>query len=303
MLRPQPVSTGTRPQSLIAEKLSGLFFSGPSVKLTDTVQTAPETPGSRRATVQCTAGKDTMRIPRIYEPAAPLAVDTEISLSEDGANHVGRVLRMETGEKIILFNGDGYDCEAQLTASDKKHVTALITARTEVKNESPLYLHLAQVISRGERMEFTLQKSVELGVAEITPLISSRCGVRLNAERMEKKEEQWRKIIISACEQCGRATVPKLNPTEDLEKFLLEKTEDLCLNLNPAAQDSIKNLQIGNRRVRLLIGSEGGLSDSEIALAAQSGYHDILLGPRVLRTETASLVAISIIQAFHGDLT
>ena len=279
MLRPQPVSTGTRPQSLIAEKLSGLFFSGPSVKLTDTVQTAPETPGSRRATVQCTAGKDTMRIPRIYEPAAPLAVDTEISLSEDGANHVGRVLRMEPGEKIILF------------------------ARTEVKNESPLYLHLAQVISRGERMEFTLQKSVELGVAEITPLISSRCGVRLNAERMEKKEEQWRKIIISACEQCGRATVPKLNPTEDLEKFLSEKTEDLCLNLNPAAQDSIKNLQIGNRRVRLLIGSEGGLSDSEIALAAQSGYHDILLGPRVLRTETASLVAISIIQAFHGDLT
>ena len=289
MLRPQPVSTGTRPQSLSAEKLSGLFFSGPSVKLTDTVQTAPETPGSRQATVQCTAGKDTMRIPRIYEPAAPLAVDTQISLSP--------------GEKIILFNGDGYDCEAQLTASDKKHVTALITARTEVKNESPLYLHLAQVISRGERMEFTLQKSVELGVAEITPLISSRCGVRLNAERMEKKEEQWRKIIISACEQCGRATVPKLNPTEDLEKFLSEKTEDLCLNLNPAAQDSIKNLQIGNRRVRLLIGSEGGLSDSEIALAAQSGYHDILLGPRVLRTETASLVAISIIQAFHGDLT
>ena len=243
-----------------------------------------------------------MGIPRIYEPQETLAPGAGVSLSEDGANHVGRVLRMEPGERIILFNGNGIDYTAEIQSADKKKVTAEIISQAEVKNESPLYLHLAQVISRGERMEFTLQKSVELGVSEITPLISSRCGVRLAADRLDKKHEQWRKIIISACEQCGRATIPKLNPAADLDKYLSEATDDLCLNLNPYASDSIRDLKISGRKVRLLIGSEGGLSDEEIQLAQKCGYHDVLLGPRVLRTETASLAAISVIQAYFGDL-
>ena len=243
-----------------------------------------------------------MRVPRIYEPNDQITLNTSLSLSEDGANHVGRVLRMKEKEQIKIFNGNGHDYLCEITSSNKKEVIVKIIDDQKIDNESPLKIHLAQVISRGERMEFTLQKSVELGVSEFTPLISSRCGVRLKEDRLDKKHEQWQKIIISACEQCGRAIIPKLNPTLPLEDFLAQETSDLCLNLNPTANQSIKQLTLKHNNLRLLIGSEGGLSDEEIKLAQEHGYKDLLLGKRVLRTETASLVAISVLQAYFGDL-
>ncbi|WP_439243696.1 16S rRNA (uracil(1498)-N(3))-methyltransferase [Lonepinella sp. BR2474] len=243
-----------------------------------------------------------MRIPRIYHPE-PLENQTHCQLSEDAANHVGRVLRMQVGEKLALFDGSNYIYPAQITESSKKTVSVEILDRQLDDRESPLKIHLGQVISRGERMEFTIQKSVELGVNVITPLWSERCGVKLDAERMEKKIQQWQKIVIAACEQCGRNVVPEIRPMMKLQDWCAEQDGTLKLNLHPRAKYSIKTLpQIPAAGVRLLIGSEGGLSPQEISQTEQQGFTDILLGKRVLRTETAALTAITALQVCFGDL-
>jgi 16S rRNA (uracil1498-N3)-methyltransferase len=244
-----------------------------------------------------------MRIPRIFEPREIIAPEDEFSLGEDGSGHVGRVLRMQEGMKLVIFNGTGTDYPAVITAVTRKEVTVKITEAVKISNESPLSIILGQVISRGEKMEFTIQKAVELGVAEITPLNSRYCGVRLPADRLEKKCDQWRKIIISACEQCGRSVIPKLNPVMTLEEFLDYKTSAPCLNLHPRAPTSISGMKEDlSNGVRLIIGSEGGLSQEEIELARSKGCTEVLLGPRVLRTETAALTAISILQNCYGDM-
>lgn len=157
-------------------------------------------------------------------------------------------------------------------------------------------------MSRGEKMEFTIQKSIELGVSVITPLISERCGVRLDAERMAKKQQQWQKIAIAACEQCGRNRIPQIRPAMDLEAWCAEEDDCLRLNLHPRASASINTLPQPLTRVRLLIGPEGGLSAAEIAMTADYRFTDILLGPRVLRTETTALTAITALQVRFGDL-
>lgn len=243
-----------------------------------------------------------MRIPRIYHPES-LENQTQCQLSEDAANHVARVLRMTVGEHIELFDGSNHIYPAKIIESNKKVVKVAILGREFADKESNLKIHLGQVISRGERMEFTIQKSVELGVNVITPLWSERCGVKLDGERMDKKIQQWQKIAIAACEQCGRNIVPEIRPLMKLQDWCEENDGALKLNLHPRAQYSIKTLpNISVEGVRLLIGSEGGLSAQEIAQTEQQGFTEILLGKRVLRTETASLAAISALQICFGDL-
>ncbi|AEY01421.1 hypothetical protein GU3_08325 [Oceanimonas sp. GK1] len=242
-----------------------------------------------------------MRIPRIHEPGQ-LATGQELSLSEDGANHVGRVLRMQAGQPLVLFNGEGGQYAADIIEAGKKTVRVRIGAFSADEVESPLHFHLGQVVSRGEKMEFTIQKSVELGVNVITPLFSSRCGVKLTGERLEKKLQQWQKIAIAACEQCGRNRIPEIRPAMALAQWLAEDTDELKLNLHPRAEHSVNTLPAPEAGVRLLIGPEGGLSDEEIIAARQHGFIDILLGPRVLRTETAALTAITALQCRFGDL-
>ncbi len=242
-----------------------------------------------------------MRNPRIYIDQA-LTVDTTIQLSDDAFGHVVRVLRLTDGDEITLFNGDGHDYAATLTDVAKKKAFAQVLSSQAIDNESPLNLHLGQGISRGDRMDFTLQKSVELGVNTITPLFTERCGVKLSGERLAKKVEQWQKIVVSACEQSGRATVPEVKEPMYLNDWLSEQTEALKLNLHPRAEHSIMTLPIETDRVRLLIGPEGGLSDEEIEVASNAGYTDVLMGPRVLRTETAALTAITALQCRFGDL-
>ena len=243
-----------------------------------------------------------MRIPRIYHPES-LEYQTQCQLSEDAANHVGRVLRMVEGEQLELFDGSNHIYPAIITESNKKSVKVNILGRELSDKESNLKIHLGQVISRGERMEFTIQKSVELGVNVITPLWSERCGVKLDGERMDKKIQQWQKIIIAACEQCGRNVVPEIRPLMKLQDWCAEDDGAIKLNLHPRAQHSIKTLpMIPKDGVRLLIGSEGGLSEQEIVQTQQKGFTEILLGKRVLRTETASLAAISALQIYFGDL-
>ncbi len=243
-----------------------------------------------------------MRVPRIYQNS-PLSVGATIALDDDAANHVGRVLRMLPDQEICLFNGQGGQYQAVITESGKKHVTVRITEFADHSVESPLSIHLGQVISRGDKMEFTIQKSVELGVNVITPLWSSRCGVKLQGDRLDKKLEQWQKIAISACEQCGRNTVPLVRPVMSLEHWLAEPTEELKLTLHPRAQYSAGTLPVPTHGVRLVIGPEGGLSDDEIALTEQYHFQEMLLGPRVLRTETAALTAITALQCRFGDLS
>ena len=243
-----------------------------------------------------------MRIPRIYHPES-LEYQMQCQLSEDAANHVGRVLRMVEGEQLELFDGSNHIYPAIITESNKKSVKVNILGRELSNKESNLKIHLGQVISRGERMEFTIQKSVELGVNVITPLWSERCGVKLDGERMDKKIQQWQKIVIAACEQCGRNVVPEIRPLMKLQDWCAEDDGALKLNLHPRAQHSIKTLpMIPKDGVRLLIGSEGGLSEQEIVQTQQKGFTEILLGKRVLRTETASLAAISALQIYFGDL-
>ncbi len=243
-----------------------------------------------------------MRVPRIYQPINELTVNQQVKLDEDGAAHIGRVLRMNEGDNISLFCGDGYDYLATIVSANKKNVTVEIIEHTANESESPLNLHLGQVISRGDRMDFTIQKSVELGVTTITPLFSDRCGVKLSGERLEKKINQWQKIVISACEQSGRSFVPTVRPAMTLSQWCAEQTDAVKLNLHPRAAHGINGLSLKNNKVRLLIGPEGGLSEEEIAMTETHLFTDVLLGPRVLRTETASLTAITALQLRFGDI-
>lgn len=242
-----------------------------------------------------------MRVPRIYEPQ-PLSAGAVLTLGEDGANHVGRVLRMQTGQELMLFNGQGGQYPATILEVGKKQVQVQLAELDPSEVESPLHIHLGQVISRGDKMEFTIQKSVELGVTCITPLFSERCGVKLQGERLDKKVEQWQKIAISACEQCGRNRIPEIRPVMTLAQWLAEPTIELKLNLHPRAPFSLTTLPQPDAGIRLLIGPEGGLSSEEIQLAAEQGFVDMLLGPRVLRTETAAMTAITALQCRFGDL-
>jgi 16S rRNA (uracil1498-N3)-methyltransferase len=242
-----------------------------------------------------------MRVPRIYHPE-PLQAGLDIALDEDAANHVGRVLRMGQGQAIQLFDGSNQVFDAQIIRADKKNVIVHVAQGNIDCRESPLHIHLGQVMSRGEKMEFTIQKSIELGVSLITPLFSERCGVKLDAERLNKKLGQWQKIAIAACEQCGRNRVPEIRPAMDLEAWCAEEESGLKLNLHPRASQSINTLPLPVERVRLLIGPEGGLTADEIAMTARYQFTDILLGPRVLRTETTALTAITALQVRFGDL-
>jgi len=243
-----------------------------------------------------------MSDPRIYQQSNFILGET-IALSDDAFGHVVRVLRLNKGDQITLFNGkEACQYSAILVDINKKSAFVEIIAKEEVSNESPLNIHLGQGISRGDRMDFTLQKSVELGVNKITPLFTERCGVKLSGDRLEKRRQQWQKIVIAACEQSGRCMVPEVAEPIILSQWLTQQTSALKLNLHPKAHHSIFTLKAQAHRIRLLIGPEGGLSDDEIAQANAAEFHDVLLGPRILRTETAALTAITSLQCRFGDL-
>ena len=238
---------------------------------------------------------------RIFQPYT-INQNSLITLDDNAFNHLIRVLRMKTGESITLFDGSNQITPAVIHEVNKKTVIVKTENSVLDNRESPLNIHLGQVISRGDKMEFTIQKSVELGVNTITPLLSERCGVKLDQERLEKKVQQWQKIVISACEQCGRNIIPSINPVMKLETWCANLTDSLKLNLHPKAEQGINQLPNDNKNISLLIGPEGGLSNEEINMTHQYQFTDILLGPRVLRTETAALTAITALQVRFGDL-
>lgn len=240
-------------------------------------------------------------IPRIYYPH-PLSASTLITLDEPVSRHLLTVLRLHPGASLQLFSGDGGAYEAQLQAIQKKRAVIAVGAWVNAEVESPLAIHLAQAISRGERMDFTVQKSVELGVTQITPLLTARCGVHLNEERSQNRVRHWRSIAISASQQSGRCHVPDINPPCDFSDFLTtaDGLKFICTpcKYSKPLPDRVPPVS----RISLLIGPEGGFSAAETAQAEQMGFYPLQLGPRILRTETAAIVAITFLQSRWGDI-
>jgi len=242
-----------------------------------------------------------MRTIRIYQPGDYQTGDTFL-LNEDAGQHVGVVLRMQADERLTLFCGDNREFSARISSVHKKKVQVEITAEQLVNRESPRAIHLAQAISKGERMEFVVQKAVELGVTSIAPIITERCAVKRQDDRLEKKNLQWQAIAVAACEQSGRNMVPRIHPTVSLETYLASRRPTLNFVLHPTAGKSWRDYDLTQTDTGLLIGPEGGLTADEIEQLLALDFSPLSLGPRILRTETAAIAALSVLQALGGDL-
>ena len=239
-----------------------------------------------------------MRLSRFFIDA-PLSLGQH-DLPEAQAYYIGRVLRHAVGDAVQLFDGSGHEYLGELIEVGKKSVRVELRESIAGLSESPLRIHLGQGLSRGERMDWAIQKATELGASEITPIVSARCEERLKDERADKRMAHWRQVAISACEQCGRSVLPLINPPQELDTWLQQIEADLKLVLHPVAAP----LQSHDKpnSLAFLIGPEGGLSDAEVDQAKAAGFHSARLGPRVLRTETAPVVALSVAQQLWGDL-
>lgn len=246
-------------------------------------------------------GRVIMRTVRIYQPGN-YQTGQLLELSPEASQHVGVVLRMQIGEPLTLFCGDNREFAATIETVKKKQVVLAVGLVKEVNRESPLTVHLAQAISKGERMEWVMQKVVELGVTSITPIITERCVVKLAKERLAKKLHQWQAIVSAACEQSGRNTVPRVYQPVTLEHYLHHVQAKLRLILHPGGNKNWRDYAVGQSDIALLIGPEGGLSDNEVKCAGHHGFQPLSLGPRILRTETAAITALSVLQALGGDL-
>jgi len=243
-----------------------------------------------------------MRINRTFYPFG-LDLGQEIELESQAAIHLTRVLRAQPGTEVILFNGDGNEYSATIHKTDRNRAWVVINNVATVNHESPLSITLAQGISRSDRMDYTLQKAVELGVNHIVPLFTENCSVKLKADRIEKRLKHWQGIIISACEQSGRTRIPEISSPLTLANWLtIIPSGQTCLTLQPEAAYSLQNINPPEKNITLLVGPEGGLSQQEITTVNKQNFQGVRLGPRILRTETAAMVAMSIIQHRWGDL-
>ena len=243
-----------------------------------------------------------MRLTRCHVDA-PLSVGTSLALPETAANHLARVLRLREGDACVLFNGDGHDYDACLTAISKRGVVADITGARVIDTESPLHVTLLQGIARGEKMDLILQKATELGVAAFIPVMAERTEVKLDAERAEKRVAHWRSVVASACEQSGRARLPTLSAPAALADAARAVGADATkLTLDPTGEVSLATVGITGGSVVVAIGPEGGWSPRDRDALSAAGFTGLRLGPRILRTETAGLAAIAALQSRFGDL-
>lgn len=241
---------------------------------------------------------------RFYHSPPLPAIGQDTDLPIEVFHHAINVLRMKTGDEMELFDGEGRAVVVQISTIEKKSAQVTALSAIEAHNESPLNITLAQCLSVGDKMDWTIEKAVELGVHQIVPLFSNKSQIKLNPERAAKKLEHWQRIIVSACAQSGRNTLPKLHPIQAIEQYLASSSvNDYQLIFHPAGAVPFKSLSAPNsaQSVVLLIGPESGFSDKEHALAVQRGFVSTLLGPRILRTESAGLAAIAALQTQWGD--
>ena len=244
-----------------------------------------------------------MRLIRVFVESA-LAPAARIEAGGTAATHMARVLRLAAGDPVTLFNGDGHDYPARVVAVRSPCVEIEVLQCRPARPESPLALTLVQGIARAERMDLIVQKATELGVAAIQPVVTARSVVKLDAKTTERKLAHWRGIVTAACEQCGRARLPQVAAPLPLPEWLARPALDGVQRLQLAvdAQESLGYAAADARAIELLIGPEGGLEEDERKSAASAGYRDCSIGPRVLRTETAAITALAVLQATAGDL-
>lgn len=243
-----------------------------------------------------------MRLPRIYQHRK-LKIFEHYLLDGSASHYLIAVLRVRCHDHIRIFNGEGDEFDAVIKKIERKCVVVETIAKIENDSESPIILHLAQGVARGEKMDFIIQKSVELGVNIISPIFTERTTIRLDLDRREKRLQHWHSVMISAVEQCGRTRLPQLNAPVDFSDWLKNLKADRAYILSPHVQNKlVKESLPKDAIIVLLIGPEGGLSDDEIAAALNDGFQFLNLGPRTLRTETATISALSIMQYVYGDI-
>ena len=230
---------------------------------------------------------------------------SELEIDAERTHYLSRVLRLRVGDTIVIFNGTGAQFSASIIALQRSGATLAVHDSIAAATESGFKLHLAQGISRGERMDFVVQKATELGVKRITPLLTEHGVVKLSAERAEKRRRHWRQVATSACEQSGRVRLPLVDAPVRFDTWLADKTPqtDIDILLKPGASEALAAIDVPATKVCILIGPEGGFSDAEYGLAELAGFRAVALGPRVLRTETAAIAALAVLQARCGDLS
>lgn len=241
-----------------------------------------------------------MAATRIHTAQA-LATGMTLALEEGASRHLRNALRLQVGAAVVLFDGNGGEYSSQIESVERKRLQLRVGDHQDIERESSLPVHLGIALSRGDRFDWVVQKATELGVTQISPLFSERVELKLKGERADKKLRHWRQVAISACEQCGRNRVPPLHPPQSLAKWSAQLDAACKLVLHHRSQQSLAELA-PPASVALLIGPEGGLSESEIDLALQQGFQALTLGPRILRTETAPLASLAIVQQLWGDM-
>ena len=242
-----------------------------------------------------------MRIPRVFINQKIISCET-ITLSEDKAHHIHRVLRLRVGEQIKLFNNSGLEFAAEITEVTKETVRVQVKDDAQLENESPLDITLCLAISRGAHMDFSIQKAVELGVKVIIPIISEFGNVKLTDNRIDNKLSHWTKIIIGAAEQCGRNRLAELQSPTTFNERMNSEIIGTKLIFHPGAEQMMSKINLQNNKLILMIGAEGGFSELEFQKAVDSNYIPVSLGPRILRTETAVACGVSNAQQLWGDL-
>ena len=244
-----------------------------------------------------------MRIIRIYQPGS-YSKDNNICLSTEAAHHVSQVLRMKVGDKLTLFSGDSTESVCEISAISKKKVSVTLKSNKIVNRESPVKIHLYQGLVRADKLDWIMQKATELGVTAITPVIFNRSQYKLDAKRQTKKQAHWQKIMINACEQCGRNQLPSLHEAIFVDALPIKCHETLKIVASPTETATLKRLtqEAANKDIAIVIGPEGGLSENEQQMLNANHFKSISLGPRILRAETAAIASITLMQSLVGDL-
>ena len=237
-------------------------------------------------------------VPRFYLDA-PLRAGSVTALSEDAAHHAMHVLRLREGEDVILFNGRGGEYAARIASIQRLRISIDLLEHRAVERESPLRLALVQGVSAGEKMDSTIRKAVELGVAEVQPVLATRSVARPKGERADSRRAHWEKVVVAACEQCGRNRVPAVQPLTSVEDY--RPGEGMKILLSPLSQRPLSKLELAGTSFVVAAGPEAGFTAQEEAAFVAAGFEPVSLGPRVLRTETASVAALAALNALRGD--
>lgn len=243
-----------------------------------------------------------MRIPRFYCPIE-LELKQTLILPDEVFRHAIQVLRLQVGENLLLFNGQGGEYLAELIDVGKRSATVILNSFNSNHKESPLELTLVQALLKPEKMDFALQKAVELGITSFQPLITQRSVVRTDKEKIEKKFQHWQAVAISACEQCGRTHLPSIQAPQTLNHYLsnLDSASHSVI-LAPDSSKDLTQITVASHKLAVMIGPEGGFTEEEVQLCLEAGIQAVSLGQRILRAETASTSVIAILQLLHGDL-